>query len=85
MNLRKHGVALADAVQIFDGFTITVEDRREMYAEQRFISMGPCGDAVLVVAHLIGDKGDTIRLISARKAERYEARYYWQAFTKHCG
>lgn len=82
-NLAKHGVVLADAALIFDGFIITVEDVREDYGEQRFVSLGLFGDQVLVVVHVIEE--DTIRLISARKAEKYEARFYWQESAKHEG
>ncbi len=82
-NLAKHGVALADAVLIFDGFVTTVEDAREDYGEQRFISMGLLGAQVLVVVHVIEE--DRLHLISARKAEKYEARFYWQEYAKYEG
>ena len=82
-NLVKHSVALADAALIFDGFVTTVEDTREDYDEQRFVSMGLFGAQVLVVAHVIEE--DSIHLISARKAEKYEARFYWQEYAKYEG
>jgi len=34
-NLKKHGVSLADAALIFDGFYLTNEDDRDRYDEQR--------------------------------------------------
>ena len=80
-NVAKHGVVLADAALIFDGFVTTVEDTREDYGEQRFVSMGLFGTQVLVVVHVIEE--DSIHLISARKAEKYEARFYWQEYAKY--
>lgn len=82
-NAAKHGVALADAALIFDGFVTTVEDTREDYGEQRFVSLGLFGAQVFVVVHVIEE--DNIHLISARKAEKYEARFYWQEYAKYEG
>jgi uncharacterized protein len=80
-NLKKHGVSLADAALIFEGFVLTWEDARENYGEQRFVSIGlAAGEVVLVVAHLI--ESDHVRLISARKAEPHEARHYWKEFAR---
>ena len=36
-NLRKHGIDFADAETIFAGHTVTAEDTREAYPEQRFV------------------------------------------------
>lgn len=33
---------------------------------------------VLVVCHCIREKGDVIRIISARKATKQENKYYWE-------
>lgn len=62
-NTAKHGVALADATLIFDGFVTAVEDTREDYGERRFVSLGLFGAQVLVVIHVIEE--DSIHLISA--------------------
>lgn len=53
VNLKKHRVSLADAALIFDGFYLTVEDDRERYGEQRFISVGQAVNGVVVVIHTI--------------------------------
>ena len=39
-NLVKHGIDFADAERIFAGYTVTAEDTREGYGEQRFLSLG---------------------------------------------
>ncbi|MEW6079257.1 MAG: BrnT family toxin [Thermodesulfobacteriota bacterium] len=73
-NLKKHGVDFADAVSVFDDLnTITIEDACEQ--EQRFVSIGiDCFARILVVVYTW--RGDTIRIISARKATRKEQKHY---------
>ncbi|MBI4770411.1 MAG: BrnT family toxin [Chloroflexi bacterium] len=73
-NLRKHRVDFADAVSVFaDEAAITVED--EYPGEEHFVTIGT--DAfgrILVVVYAW--RGDSIRLISARKATARERRQY---------
>lgn len=75
-NLLKHGVDFADAVEVFfDDCALTIEDPHAP-GEQRFVTLGmDAGLRVLVVVNAYRD-GDTIRLISARKADRKERRHY---------
>jgi uncharacterized DUF497 family protein len=72
-NLRKHGVAFSDAEQALrDPNALTIEDAEgEGEGEQRFITLGM--DAlgrILVVIH--AQRGERVRIISARKASRGE-------------
>jgi uncharacterized DUF497 family protein len=39
-NLRKHGFDFADAEAVFVGRTVTFEDDRRAYGEQRFVTLG---------------------------------------------
>ncbi|MFW9260970.1 BrnT family toxin [Nostoc sp. CALU 546] len=73
-NLRKHGVDFADAVTVFsDDLAITITDER--FDEERFITIGiDAFSRVLVVVYTW--RNDEIRLISARKATRYEQKQY---------
>ncbi len=73
-NLRKHGVDFADAVTVFSGdLAITITDER--FDEERFITIGiDAFSRVLVVLYTW--RNDEIRLISARKATRYEQKQY---------
>lgn len=73
-NLRKHGVSFADAVAVFaDARSLTIPD--EHPDEERFITMGvDAFDRVLVVAYTY--RGETIRIISARKATARERIQY---------
>jgi uncharacterized DUF497 family protein len=74
-NLEKHGIDFADAEKIFGGFTLSAEDTREVYGEQRFLTLGLLEDQVVSVTHT--ERGDDIRIISIRKATKHEARYYF--------
>ncbi|MBE9104822.1 BrnT family toxin [Nostoc cf. edaphicum LEGE 07299] len=73
-NLHKHGVDFADAVTVFsDDLAITITDER--FDEERFITIGiDAFSRVLVVVYTW--RNDEIRLISARKATRYEQKQY---------
>lgn len=74
-NLRKHGVVFSDAEQALrDPNALTIEDP-DSEDEQRFITLGM--DAlgrVLVVIHT--QRGERIRIVSARKASRGEMENY---------
>ncbi len=79
VNLRKHGIDFRDAPKIFRGFTLTAEDDREFYGEQRFLTLGLLEDQVVSVAH--AERGKDIRIISIRKATKHEARFYFSQIT----
>ncbi len=76
-NLVSHGFDFEGADAIWDNFTVTREDTREQYPEERFVTFGVLGDVVVVLVHAERD-GD-MHVISLRKAERYETRYYLEA------
>jgi hypothetical protein len=71
-NLEKHGVDVFVAALIFDGPTITKEDRRHDYGEQRFKSIGMVDDTCYVVIHT--ERNGAIRLISAWQGGRRDRR-----------
>lgn len=78
-NLRKHKIDFADVEIIFRGLTFTVEDDREAYGEQRFLTLGLLEDQVVSVSHT--ERGEEIRIISIRKATKHEARFYFSQIT----
>lgn len=78
-NLRKHNIDFLDAQEIFRGFTVTAEDDREAYGEQRFLTLGLLEDQVVAVAHT--ERDEDIRIISIRKATKHEARFYFSQIT----
>ncbi len=74
LNLQKHGIEFADAVSVFsDDLAITIPDNR--FAEDRFVTIGmDAFGRILVVVFTW--RGEDIRLISARSAERRERKQY---------
>lgn len=75
-NLIKHGIDFADISLLFEGLTVSILDDRFDYGEDRFITFGLLNGIVLVVVHT--ETKDVIRLISARKATRYEEKTYFE-------
>lgn len=73
-NLQKHGIEFADAVSVFsDNLAITISDKR--FDEERFVTIGmDAFGRILVVVFTW--RGENIRLISARLAERRERKQY---------
>jgi len=69
-NLKKHGFDFADAEQVFNGPTFTVEDDRDYNGEQRFNSTGFPNMAIVTICHT--ESEDEIHIISMRKAELHE-------------
>lgn len=59
---------------IWDDFTLTREDIRQRYNEQRLVTFGRLNDQVVVVVYT--ERHGEPHIISLRKAEKYEARYY---------
>ena len=78
-NLRKHGVSFNDAATAFaDPLSITIQDPDRSFEEDRFILIGRTRSELLViVAHV--ERGDIIRIISARPAGRRERIAYEEA------
>ena len=75
-NLDKHGIDFIDVPEVFDGDIITVEDSRYSYGEQRFVTFGVLQGRVIAVVHT--DRGESVRIVSARKATKNEQRTYFQ-------
>lgn len=75
-NLADHGVAFEHAVKVFyDPSFIEYLDEREEYGEERINLLGFCDGVILHVTYT--ERGDKIRLISARRATRREQDYYY--------
>jgi hypothetical protein len=73
-NIRIHGLDFVGCESIWDDFTITREDIRQRYDEQRLVTFGRLNRQVVVLVYTERRRGPHI--ISLRKAEKYEARYY---------
>lgn len=78
-NVVKHRVDFEDAALVFyDIGRIETYDGRNDYGEDRWATIGLAYTAVLYVVYTIRDE-DTIRIISARKANASERKQYRQA------
>jgi uncharacterized protein len=75
-NRRKHRVSFHEAATVFgDPLAVTYPDPDHSASEQRFITVGmSSAGRVLIVAHT--DRGENLRIISARKATLRERKQY---------
>jgi uncharacterized protein len=75
-NLAKHGVSFDEASSAFaDPLSLTINDPDHSQGEHRLLLLGETySGKMVVIAHLATD--ETVRIISARLAERHERRTY---------
>ena len=83
LNIKNHGLDFAGCDAIWEHFTVTREDKREDYGEARLVCFGILDDEVVVMVYTERRKGPHV--ISLRKAEKYEARYYRQVAKENLG
>ncbi|MBR8829838.1 MAG: hypothetical protein N5P05_001206 [Chroococcopsis gigantea SAG 12.99] len=76
LNIEKHGVSFDEAATVFnDPLSVTFPDPDHSFGEARYVIIGLSLSArILVVAHT--ERGERIRIISAREATRHERRFY---------
>ena len=76
-NEQKHGVSFEEAKTAFwDEHGLLLEDPEHPSGEERFVLLGLSRSLrLLVVVHTLR-RGDVIRIISARRATRHEAKQY---------
>ena len=75
-NLAKHGVSFEEASTVFgDPFELVIHDPLHSQEEDRFVSLAESIQRRLLVV-VFTERGDRIRIISARKATRRERRKY---------
>jgi uncharacterized DUF497 family protein len=75
-NLVKHGVSFAEAATVFaDPLSRTIPDPDHSQAEDRWIVLGQTNQKKLLVV-VYTERGDNIRMISARRASRRERKQY---------
>jgi len=74
LNARKHGIRFSDTFAVFeDPNALTADDSEQ--GEERHVTVGmDCFSRVLVVVYTW--RGDKIRIISARRANRHEKGRY---------
>lgn len=80
INIAKHGVSFEDAATVFDDkYARMIDDPDHSDFEDRFVIVGFDAKArLLTVCHCYRGSNDVIRLISARRATKNEAKGYWR-------
>ncbi|MCD8220584.1 MAG: BrnT family toxin [Clostridiales bacterium] len=75
LNKEKHKISFETAAHVFDDSRyIEMYDFEHSKDEDRFIAIGKVGDVIFVV---FAERGDIIRLISARLATSIERELYY--------
>ena len=83
LNIKSHGLDFAGCDAIWDHFTVTREDTRQDYGEARLVCFGLLAGEVVVMVYTERPRGP--RVISLRKAEKHETRYYRQVAKENIG
>lgn len=75
-NRQKHGLWFEEAIQVFDDpFAIRFDDPHHI--EDRFVLLGCSqGLRILIIVFCERENGEVLRIISARKATKKEAKTY---------
>ena len=76
--LQARGLDMARAGEVFAGATLTVEDDRRDYGEDRFITIGFLDGAMVVLVWTLREGAQ--RIISMRKANERERTLYGPRF-----
>lgn len=77
-NERKHGVSFTEAQSVFsDENGVEFFDPDHSEDEDRFILLGVSARLRVLVVCYCQRRGNSIRIISARKADKKEERDYW--------
>lgn len=77
LNLRKHGIAFEDAVEVFAQPHLEDLDDRPEHGEHRFVAFGEMRGRVIAVVYT--KREEKRRIISARKATKDEREAYYRA------
>jgi hypothetical protein len=76
-NLKKHQVSFATAARVFDDPDLYIVADTGHYDEQGFIAIGMVN--ARLIAAIYTERGETVRIISARKASKHEQNTYYQS------
>jgi uncharacterized DUF497 family protein len=77
-NFKKHGISFQEAESVFyDEKAVEFYDDQHSAWEDRFLLLGLSANLrLLLVCHCFKENDSIIRIISARKATRNEAKFY---------
>ena len=83
-NIDKRDLDFADAWQIFDAPMLVRIDNRKDYGEKRFVGIGFLKNLVVVIVFTKPNE-QTIRVISLRKALKYEREQFEEYIANELG
>lgn len=79
INESKHGMSFEEAIEVFaDPNAVEVYDEDHSEEEDRYKVIGMLQNRVIVISLIFTERGETIRVISARKADKDEKDIYEQ-------
>ncbi|MGP1586243.1 MAG: BrnT family toxin [Schwartzia sp. (in: firmicutes)] len=78
LNQRKHGISFEEVQSVFeDVYAILFDDPDHSQEEDRFLMIGRSErKGICIVSHCYRGENERIRIISARKATKYERKFY---------
>jgi uncharacterized DUF497 family protein len=76
-NLTKHNISFKAASRVFEDIDLFVDFDTGPHDEQRFRAIGIVNALLITVTYT--ERGDSIRIISARKATKHEQKTYYQS------
>lgn len=79
-NIQRHGIDFHDAALIFEHPMLIKPDTRKDYGEKRLVGLGLLYEVVIVI--VFTKRGDAIRVISIRRANRNERKVYQEKFAQ---
>ncbi len=83
-NIAKRDLDFANAWQIFDAPMVVRIDTRKDYGEERFVGIGLLKNLVVVIVFTEPNE-QTIRVVSLRKALKYEREQFEKYITNQLG
>lgn len=79
INIERHEIDFHDAHLIFEYPMLIKTDTRKDYGEQRLVGLGLLFEVEIVI--VFTKRGDNIRVISIRRANKNERKIYQEKFT----
>lgn len=79
-NIDRHGIDFYDAHLIFEYPMLVKTDTRRDYGEKRLVGLGLLFEVEIVI--VFTKRGDNIRVISIRRANKNERKIYQEKFTQ---
>ena len=75
-NILKHGIAFQQAKEAIQGGIVVVLKEDSSSGEQRYVYLGMCRKLNVLVVVVAYPDDDITRIISARKANKQERKFY---------